>query len=522
MAPQPLFQVLGELPSGKVAPLSPDELGRFLRDRLGSDCERRRKERMEQRIRRFHDRDMVRLVEDKIDFWFEAKEVRDRFKRLAALATFQNLMRRVVEEISVVYAEPADRRVEPESDARYQDLIHRPTVLLDARMRRANEYVNLCNEAVIWYRVRADLEPELRVWTPDRFTAIAHPLDPVRLVALVFPIQRMGFPTQATEPHWQVWTDYETFQLSGNGHILAESYVVHGLGRMPCLLVHRKDPTDCLLDEWSGEDLVSAQDAILLLNLLMLKEQRSGTKVPYVAGDISNTALGQPMDRESMTVFQEGIAPGTLDLGADPRTYIEAGRAVIKQVAANYGIPESVFDLSYQATSGFEIELKRTGLREKRLAQIMYPWRPAERELAAAMQAVTDRHLPASAFALEGWRINFGDLETPRDPSQRLEVWHKRREMSLMTTVEMIVADNPEMTPEDAERKLEENITAEVERVERLRALQALDAGPNTSPSVPPMGQPAGGGAAEPDEETDGNAARVQRPRSGGPPRLDA
>lgn len=504
---QPLQSTLGEMPSGRTVAVTDHDMMQFIRGAVKNDAEERRQAKMRERLRRFHDRDMVKYAENKIDLWFANAKVREKLKRMAPLATFQNITRRIVEEISVVYSEAADRRVAEGDDATYQDLLTR--VGIDTKMRKANEYTNLCNESLIWYWVRgpeSNLTPQLKVWTPDRFHVIAHPMDDTRLVGVVFPIVRAGFKQLVDEPHYQVWSDHETFQLDGNFMMVANSYEVHGYGRMPGVLVHRKEPTNGLLDSDSGDDLHAAHDAVLMLNLLMLKEQRSGTKVPFVAGDVSNTAMGQAMDREELSVFQEGVAPGTLDLGADPRTYIDAARAVIKQVAANYGIPESVFDLSYQATSGFEIELKRVGLREKRRQQIMYPWRPAERDLAESMSSVNEQNLTSSAFATDEWRIDFGEIEMPRDPMQRLTVFEKRRQLGLMTTVDMIMEENPEMSRAQAEDDLERNITAEVGRVERMRLLQAASAGPATTPDD-----------MTPDEMAD--EGRFQRPRSGAPPR---
>lgn len=501
---QPLKRTLGELPSGNVSELSELGVRQYLERVVKSDAEVARKKRMAERLRLFHDREMTKYAEDKIVAWFKNEKVRARLKLMAPLATFQNITRRIVEEISVVYAEAADRRVEGKDDVVYQSLLLE--LGINTKLRRTNEYVNLCNEVLLWYAIGSDLSPQLRAVTPDKFSAIPHPLDATRLAAVVFPIERFGLSTAATDPAWQVWSDYETFQLDGNFRTIGGSYTIHSYGRLPGVLVHRKDPYDRLLDGDSGDDLRAAHDAVLMLNLLMLKEQRSGTKVPYVAGDISQTATGQAMDREELSVFQEGIAPGTLDLGADPRTYIDAARAVIKQVAANYGIPESVFDLSYQATSGFEIELKRVGLREKRRQQIMYPYRPAERQLADVMSAVNADGLPASSFSTERWRIDFGEIEMPRDPMQRLAVFEKRRQLGLMSTVDMVMDENPEMDRKQAVMHLTGNILEEVTRVEGMRLLQAESAGPSTSPED-----------MTPQEMAD--EGRAQRPRSGPPPR---
>ena len=220
--------------------------------------------------------------------------------------------------------------------------------------------------------------------------------------------------------------------------------------------------------------------AIALINTMMLKHQKSGTKQAVASGDLADMPIGQPMDEEHLLQAPEGVALSTLDLGADPDSYIKAGRSVIKQIAANYGIPESVFDLSYQATSGFEIELKRTGLREVRRDQIM-DWRPVEQDLAEIMSESLAEHRHELAFNTLGWSIDFGEVETPQEPHSRLVYWEKLRQMGLMNTEQMYLALNPEAEEEDAEEAIANNAVVEARRVSLYRTL-------NISPSTPADG----------------------------------
>ena len=201
---------------------------------------------------------------------------------------------------------------------------------------------------------------------------------------------------------------------------------------------------------------------------MMLKHQKSGTKLPYSTGDTATMSHGQPMDEEHLFQAPEGVALATLDLGADPSSYIDTVRAVIKQIAANYGIPESVFDLSYQATSGFEIELKRTGLREIRRDQ-MLDFRPFEHDLTDLWSAVLKAAGSDFAFEPIGWSLDFGEIDTPQDPMAKLLYWEKLEEMGLANRVEMYLDMNPEATEAEATKAIAQNLEM---RLAQMRLFQ--------------------------------------------------
>lgn len=472
-----LRTVLGEMPSGKVFELTPSDVAKYINDNyLTSSTEERRIHVASQRLDLYQDRGRDQL-ERAIDNVFKNSETRRLRKQFADIAMYQNLTKRITNEISSVYSEKARRRVS-DRNGNYQLLID--SVGLDRHMRKANRFTNLLNECLVWFRVRRrDRVMVCHVITPNKFYAIAHPSDPTQLIAVMFGSKPFGGKSKPTDPAWVVWSDTETFLMDSDGRYVENSWVEHGLGVMPGVLLHREVPDSSLLDPDPGSDLTSAHIAVALLNVMLLKEQKSGSKIPYTTGDLSATAYNQAMDSESLTTFQEGVSPGVLDMGSDPRSYIDSIRMVIKSIAASYGIPESVFDLSYQATSGFEIELKRTGLREKRRDQLI-DYRPYERQIADVMSAVSTHDLPSMSYGTEDWSIDFGEVETPQEPAARLAYWEQERRMGLTTTIDMIMESNPEFTDQQAAIYLERNIALETERVRAMQEMQALGASPDS------------------------------------------
>lgn len=493
-----ILEALGELPSGKVVPFGMEDLGRFLRDNyLDNRSEAARIAESERRADFYSDRTRGHF-ERMIDVVFKHPDIRAERKRFIPYAKFQNITKRIVDEISTIYSEAAMRTVGSSDVDKYDELVSLPTVQINAKMRQANRTTNLQNEAFILFLVRRfDSMPQLKVLAPHEFYAIAHPMDPAHLLAIVYSVKRQGVVVRDDEPHWQAWTEWETFQLNGRGYVMSESWQEHGLGMIPGVLVHREASDAMLLDPMSGEDLISAHQAIALINIMMLKEQKSGTKQPYISGDIGNTATGQPMDSEILTVFQDGVAPGTLDLGADPSNYIQTNKNIIYQVASNKGVSEAMMDMSmFNTSSGWELQMRRRGLTEKRHQQIMFPWRPAEQQLARVMAAVCQRYAPRYSFSAESFIIDFGEYEAPLDPPTQLAYWTALREQGLMTTADIAQALNPDLTEERAVEAVAQNIMQE-------KMIQSL-------------GTPAT--AMEP-PETNGNGSFMAQPVNGPPAR---
>lgn len=470
MAPVSILDTLGTLPSGEVRRLSPDQMTVFLRSKYQTKAEDERKRDSVMRLDLFRDRGRPHF-ERVVDDLFKNARVRQWRKDFVRLAEFQNVTKRVVREVSSVYSEPANREVSS-GDKKYQEL--QRVVRFDRKMRQVNRYGNLINHCLVWPDV-VDGRPVMRTVTTDRFCAVAHPNDPTHPVAYIIDQFPNGLNVTDSDPHYLLMSEFEFVKLDKSWRAVGAPSE-HGLGRMPALLWSREEPDDCLLDRTSGNDLTSAHLAVALLNTLMLKHQKSGTNMAYATGDTSAMGSGQPMDEEHLLQVPEGVALSTLDLGADPESYIKATRAVIKQIAANYGIPESVFDLSYQATSGVEIELKRSGLREIRRDQ-MLDFRPFEHDLAELWSTVLTKAGHELAFKTDGWSIDFGEIDTPQDPMVKLEYWSKLEDMGLANRVEMYLDMNPEATPAQAAAAVAKNIELRIAQMLLFQKAGAQESG---------------------------------------------
>lgn len=462
----------------------------------GGDAERRI--RAKQRVDLYEDRGHAHFDKMLRSVFKDPKVLEDRLAMLP-LARFQNVTRRIAQELAMVYQAPAKRSVKSGNE-QYQAFIR--ATGLDTELREAQRYTTFANDVYIGICTRpceGKMTPVLDVVTPEAFSAVPHPLYKTDLVAVVLDMGKAAINPQQTDPRYVVWSEDLRIYLDGARRYL--SHEANPYGVIPGVLVHRKKPRHCLLDADSGQDIIDAHLAVCLLNVMMLFGQKTGTKAPYAVGDMSRTARGQSLDQDKLTQFEEGVAPGVLDLGHDPDSLIASAKSTIAQVAANYGIPEDVFNLSHSATSGYDRRMKRWGLEERREEQVPL-WREYERELAEKAAIVMDIDGATEyQFRAEGWQIDFGEVATPQEPMALLTWREKARSLGLRTAHDDISEDNPDLDEAGVDAKFMANIALRAHEVELMRALN-MPSDP-TKPGASPQENGAMGGRPAADESDD-------------------
>jgi len=439
---------------------------------------------------------------------FTEPEVYEPRIAMLPLAKYQNLTRRIVRDKSTVYSSPARRKVSDATNESYQELV---TYLdLDVFMRERNRMENLHNQAFVYIRRELVRLPDTteKVWAPaldlvtsDNFTAVAHPLRPTELLAIVLDRTPGGVNVTDDDPHFLIWTDAERIWLNKKWDLI--SSVPNEWGVIPGVLSHAAKPVNRLIDSDTNRDVIDANMAVVLLNVLLLYGQKEGTKAPYTTGDMSATVRGQVLDQTRMTEFGDDVTPGVLDLGHDPDALLRSARAVIAQLGANHGMPEEIVTRSANVNSGEQLELLLRGLKEIRLEQIPTS-RSTERELAWKMPLVL-RGLVDERFMYEfdGWGMNFGEVETPQDPLSRTRWRKENRSLGLRSAVDDIMDDDPDIdTRELAKVKL---LLLQAENADLVMKQRALNM-PSVTDATDPTASPEENGATGADDESDGES----------------
>lgn len=402
---------------------------------------------------------------------FEDALVRRLRADLVSQTKWNNVLARVSREVATVYSEPAARRIAGD-DKKYQEFLE--LVGQDAVMSEVDQKLVYHDDVWVQYRVQKDTaKPVIDVISPAMFWAVCHPQDQTQLIAIV--LDQTPKRVNRATPCYRVWTASETFMLDHECRVIVSSVEANALGRLPGVLVSMRPPTTKgqLLTESPAADLVAAHETVWFQNILLLKESKSANKQSYVTGDISSAAMGQSADTERDTILPEGVTVQAVDRGMDLKQFRENADHIFERAAANHDLPPSVL-YQQDATSGTAAHLRNAPLRGTRRKRIKV-LRGVERDLFAIQMAVNANDLPAYVFALDGWTIDYAEVQQPLTEDEQDAVFENRRRLGLTNTLAEIRKRNPDLKDDAAaEDVLKANVSVETMRVILMKALMAV------------------------------------------------
>lgn len=514
----PIRAVLATLPSGAPGvPLDDDELAAYLRAHCDRDVDQAREKRHRVRDAFYRDGGLEEMREVVRGAFADPKLV-SRVCRMLPLAQFSNPTKRIVGELATVYAEPAKRKVGGSDANQAAFTAIASAASLDEQMDKACHAFNLHRAILIGPRVRvaSDGSPEIVIDVCSAANArpVMHPNDNTQVAGWLTRIQyRTIRGASMRTPAWLLTTDHEWEALDEKMQPIAGTYEAHGLG------VNRWIPiTDCLHapDFWpgdDGEDLTAAHKATWLIEALMVKETRTASRVPVIQGDTSTMARGNGMDSAEMMEAPEGTTITTVEIGTDIKVYMDAADHSLERAGNNYGL--SLAALKHQGTQSAEArELMLAPVRDRRGRQVKI-FRRAEAQLARTIAAVLAKYAPAAAFTVEAWSIDFGEARVQLSRKERLDLFLAMRGANLADSVEFLMAEDPDLTAEQAWAEILEHVRVETMREIATRPLKAIS-GALGGTAARADGAPTGGRPPNdpPHPETDqhGGAAAAPAP----------
>lgn len=485
-SPTSILDILSLLPSGQsVGTLKLDELSKYLSKHYNTEAEKQRNKRHALRDELYRDGGdsyMKEIVKEQ----FRDAFVRELRERWVQYAKFNNALKRIVNELSTVYSEPAKRSVTGAADNndKYQSALE--AMWMDEQMLQMSRLLNLHRALLVGVRVRmkpdGTREPVISIATPAVVRAVLHPNDATEVVAWmirtnyrthVMVADPLGTKPDADRPAWTLWSDAESMFLREDMTVISTSYAKHPLGLIPWVPVSLEPPCPGFWPGCDGEDLVAAHTSIWFANILQLKETKSANKQLIVKGDGTNTARAQGADTEVPAELSDGQSVQEVDMSMDTKMFRDTADHVLEHAAQNYGMPAQV--VNHAGVQSAEArELLRLPLKERRKHQ-QTPLRRFEKRFVIVTAAVLKSDMPELAFDPIGFWMEFGEPETQLSPADEHNLFLARRAAGLDNTVAFLMRLHPGMTEEQAEDELEKNIAAEAARSVLMRPTAAAN-----------------------------------------------
>jgi hypothetical protein len=386
----------------------------------------------------------------------------------------QNIFKRVVNQISMIYKADAQRTLDVQSD-RYETI--KDETDIDTRMRKVNRLTNAMNDIIVMVAVH-DGRICYDLITPNVCTVIQDPDNPSKMDALIYRLTSVNTPTSANirYAYWDVNGNHAI--LDGYFRTISVIYSPDGSGGgmpypyrdksgafvIPAVVLHRQHPEDSFWDQDSGRDLYNA--AVGLGWKLTLKDyyfKSASFKQIYVIADDLNVPNKQRTDVSTMLHLRgEDSEIGTLDLQVAIDKLVESITADVNMIINNYGISADMWTLSVSEMSGRALKIRNMALLEQRQEQTP-AYRRLETELFEKTRIVNNAH--AGFF---GWKqipenaiftVDFGEIEFPEDPVYEIDLEAKRLKSGIIGLGQFYQRFNPDITDVDkAEAAILENL----------------------------------------------------------------
>lgn len=414
----------------------------------------------------------------------------------------QNIMKRVIKEISIIYKAEAQRSLNKDSP-RYEEI--KDEVNMDLKLKKVNRYTNLLNECLVKIGIRGG-RIVYDIITPNVCMVVQNEEDPTQADAIIYMVTWVNTPgNKDIEYHyWSIEGDYfifdESFKLKRIEYEDNSPYRdKKGSYILPFVTFHREEPDSTFWDQDSCRDLYNAALMTgIKMTLFDYYFKTCSFKQVYLIGDTEDMPQDQVMD--PLTALSvppaEGAEIGTLDIQVNLDQLKNALVYQINSLINNYGISADQWTLSISEMSGIALRIRNMPLIEAREEQIPL-YRKYERELFEKTRVVNNawprifKKIPDNAE----FSADFGDITFPEDPEVRFKYRTKLLQSGLISLGQYYQDFNPDVKDEkDAEKMIIDNLKKLKEIKEKNPELdELLNAILGTEPAAKAGGGEEGG-----------------------------
>lgn len=361
-----------------------------------------------------------------------------------------NIIKKIVNRLGCVYLADATRTIDGgEQDQAIYGSIE-DSAGLPTKMKTANRLSKLCGNALlrpVWRGGKMALD----VLTGDILDVVTGD-SPEELVSVT--VTHWPDNGKSNEITYTVWTSAEVTHLDYRGAVTATEQNPYGV--LPFVPVWGTPPTDSFWQVGS-EDLVLVQNAIneRLTDLChTLRFQSFG--VGYVKGTKGNKTNSGDMalGPGSMVFLPENGEVGFVSPKAPVEDVLEAIDRMMKWAAVSYSLPASSMSLDPTQESGVSKIVSNSELEELRRDDIAQ-FAKVEDQLFRLFRTVWNVHNPDSLISEAATlRADFYDPKPTVTATEQIKEWQGLLELGLISPVDILIQQNPDLTPDMARAKL--------------------------------------------------------------------
>ncbi len=442
--------------------------------RAKEEEEKKRKEAASDRLSIYHD-DWEGILRSLLRTQFNPKNY-DRI--MLALDTTQNIVKKVVNEVSVLYKKPPVRDIPDGSPL--NDIFD--YLNIDEFMKRVERYGFLLNDVLI--RVGWDIDLQkitLDLHTPADTSVIQRNDYPEQAGGIYYPIEYADDQFKTVKKN-VFWSDYEHFLFDERGNASPPSEdnpeMLNPYGIMPFAILHLAPIPGMFWNPTNGSDLITGTKLVGMKRTMkghLFKWQ--SFKQPWIkcmdAKNIPDEFIIDPSS--AVKLWGENAEIGFMDLQADMKSLDETIKADMNAFLNNYGLSVDMFAATPDESSGRALAIKNRGLAEIREGHIPF-FRNLEYTLAQMILHVYEVSngksnvdtgpdgkvkLPDLDFS-----VDFAEMNTYTDPMEQRKQAEWDLNKGLISPGQFFMLFNPDI---DDEKKAEQAILDNMAKTKEMQ-----------------------------------------------------
>jgi hypothetical protein len=446
--------------------------------------------------------DIIRIYKDD---WTDiiASELKNLFspetyQKLFFLITRENnILKRVVNDISTLYNKPPQRRamVGDEPDEVFDGL---DSTLKNLALKSINRYTNLLNHSLLMVSFRRGAL-DYDVINFDNASVFFDCDDWREMIAVKFYIglnyDGLLTPHQTLYRKAYIWAkkpisnvnceiiNNDSYRSIEGGKIYeletsgrSESIIsvidipyldAEGQPILPFILFDREFPVGERLDFTTGNDLrdLNINSAIILAMINQLYLHQTFKQVVINTPNLDklpNPLRFGPGNILTLEHGRDGATPSatTLDLMTDIEKLQKTLQMRVMDVLSGYGVSPQNFSMSATPQSGYALTISNMGKMEVRQGQIPL-YRNREKELFEIERTIYNYHAPSYRLPLidvkAEFEVDFAEITFPQTPTEQQQHYKMLKDYNVISDIDIIMEQNSDITRERAEQIYREN-----------------------------------------------------------------
>jgi len=418
--------------------------------------EKTRKEKANIRLAVFHD-DWEDILEKELQRQFH----KDNYNNVKlSKNTSQNLTKKIIKEISLVYKEPPSRTLSIESEP-YDKILN--YIGLNSFYKRVNRYLNLLNDVLIqvgWDEGKQQIK--LNLITPAVASVIQDPNDPEQPYAVYYEVE-CADSEYNVEKKYIYWDEKSHFLFDEEGNIFSAEdnpEMINPYKALPFVVLHRDQIPGLFWSVSEGNDFINGTIGVGMKKTFkdyLFKSQ--SFKQPWMK--VRDTRDAPPAELRSdpltaLLLIGESGDIGAIDLQVNFKGLDDSIKEDINGFLSTYGL--SIDSFSATEISGKALEIKNRALLEIRQDQIEV-FRKSENDLFNLIRIVNNYHNKSQINENIEFKIDYAEIEINDDPETKRKQADHDLEKGLISPGQYYMLFNPDIqNEEEAEKKMLQNL----------------------------------------------------------------